>query len=799
MPGPGVGGGGGPVVGEVGEDGVAYPIPQPPSDDMRIIFGDDIAADVSAVVFTRQRWANSWTQDDTLVCTFVSWAAAPTVPTAVLHYRYGRVVEIGATSETTRAKKSLGGYYVKIEVTCPDGVRKWVGFVDDVGDVQDGYVARIDASGETPVTVQDPCGTQTFSCVGIIEAFNRDQIHTTYFHAITANETISGTNTAIALSPPFFNPTRETRNRFNATRTVPNFTASASVPNRSTYVFHAYDIYSQTVIEGDRWSTKDIVEYLCCYGTPRDYQNKERIPLWLYIADGKPNPLPDYDEPQLDCEGLTLRQALDKLLNDSKSLGYWTWYDDTSNRVYLEPYTLAESDYTVGSSEINANGRQIDILSSDPATSFTVQKKESDYANQVVIRGARRQVVATLAMKINVLDKFVPAWDASLEAEFAAEVATLDPDVLEDLHQLRDLRSQGKWRAIDRNFKLNPVWDFKTRTATFGVFEDMFEAEDDFTKTFAAGARYLPFPYRMRLLDRLPLKQDVNYAQSGDLLEPHKNSRAPYRDLAAYGFKHGDGWDGNIPSGPPVCWSNKGKRHVLYSDTDPDYELSIRPFRGDGDPTSTAKKDRQLAWGIEIDVNGAFQGVLGTDAAIGSGDAAPHIPRLPINTVMLTVCFEDDRRITEVYPATAPSGVDSVRRKCFDFENRFQVIEILPLTVVDSKIDPATGQITQTLSRKFIRDDRAEMLELAQQVSRYYSTPRNVLRGSSRRCTAWLWPGMLVKKSNPSTAHESTVNCVVTEVSIAMPIGTAQPAKPIFQFVTQRGELDPLAYLPEIR
>lgn len=790
MPSPG--GGGGPVVGEMGEDGLTYPIPQPPSDDMSITFGSGIATDVSAVVFTRQRWANSWVQDDTLICEFVSWAAAPTIPTAVLHYRYGRVVERGATSETTRAKKSLGGYYVKIEVTCPDGVRKWVGFVDDVGDIQDGFVARVDTSGESPVTVQEPCGVQKFSCVGIIEAFNRDQIHTTYFHAITANETISGKNIAIGLSPPFFNPTKETRNRSDATKVVPNFTAAGSVPNRSTYVFHAYDIYSQTTIEGDRWSTKDIVEYLCCYATPRDYQNKERIPLWLYVADSRPNPLPDYDEPSLDCEGLTLRQALDKLLNDSKSLGYWAWYDEVNNRVYIEPYTLAESNYTVGASTINANGRQITMSNADPATQFTVQRKESDFANQVVIQGARRQVIATLRIDTHI----VKAWELGLETEFAAAVVLLDPAVLEDLHQIRDLRSQGKWRAIDRNFKISPTWNFKTPTLAGGS-EDLFIIDQpDFTKTYTTeDARYLPFPHRLKLLSLLPLKEGIAY-QTGDVLDAHKNSRQPYRDLEAYGKKHGDAWDGNTLSGDKTCWSKKGRRHILYSDTDPDYELSIRPFRGDGDPTSTAKKNRELGWGVEIDVNGAFQGVLGSDTAIGSGNAAPHIPRLPREQIDLTIAFEDDRKIAEAYPATAPSTVDSVRRRIYDFGNRFQMIDIANYTVVG--VDTATDAYLQTSTRKSIRDDRAEMLELAQQIARYYSTPRNVLRGASRRSTAWLWPGMLITASNPSTTHASTVNCVVTEVSISMPVGNGGPVKPTFQFVTQRGELDPLAYLPEV-
>lgn len=787
--------------GETGEDGITYPIPQPDPEAPNIIFGEAISQDVSAVVFTRQRWADSWTQDDTLTCVYVAWNAAPTIPAAQLHYRYGRVLERGASSETTRTKKTLGGYYVKIEVTCGDGVRRWYGFVDDTGDIQNGYVKRIDTSGESPVTLYEAHGIQTFSCVGIIEAFNRDRINTTYFHAITANETLSGKNTAIGLSAPFFNPTEETKNRSDDTKIVPNFTTAGSVVDRSTYVFHAYDIYSQVTLEGAKWSTRTIIEYLLGYATPRDYQNKEKIPLWLYINSDKPNPLPDYDQPSLDCDGLTLREALDKLLNEKKSLGYWVWVHEPTNRVYIEPYTLVEADYTVSDSTLRQNGRTITLATNnDPATQFTLQRNESSYANQIVIQGARRQVVVSLRIDTEV----VKAWDNALTTDFQTIIAGIyDLALIDDLYQVRDLRSQGKWRAIDRNFKIHPTWNFKHPIVAGGT-DDTFRIDQaDYTKTFTtSNARYLPYPHRLRILDRLPLKEDVAY-QTGSVLSDHKESRQAYRDLEAYGKKHGDGWNGSTLAGDWTCWSNKGRREILYSDTDPNYELSIAPYRADKDDTSIKKKNQELSWGIKIDVNGAFQGVLGSDTSIASGDAAPHIPRLPREQITLTLVLEEDRRIAEAYPATAPSTVDTVRRKVFDLGDRFQLIELVRDTIVG--VDVSTNALLRRDARGFVRDDRDEMKRLAAQIARYYATSRNVLRGTSRRVTALLWPGQLVTTSNttaggaPSSGHEATVNCVVTDVSISFPVGNGGPVSPQFSFTTSRGELDPLAYIPELR
>lgn len=781
-----------------------YPNPQPTAG--AFAFNDSLAYEVSCAVYTRQRWANTWTEQPQIICTSVTWAASPTISTAQLQYRYGQVLEIGEETESLRPKKSLGGYFVKIRVTCPDGVRRWYGFVDDTADEQAGYIKRIAIEDSIPVTYFDPHGTQTFSCVGILEVLNRDQISTTYFQATTANETLTGQNIAIALSPPFFNPTEETRNRGNSLVTVPSFTGS-SVDARQTYLFHAKGIYNRTDAD-QRWSTRNIAEYLVAYASPRDYANLEKIPVKLFIpATVSPSihPLPDYDFPSLDCEGLTLKEALDKLLSANNSLGYWAWVDEstTPDTIYLEPFTIVEADYTIGASALPRNARRITVTNDkDPATAFTLQRNESAYANQIVCFGARKQLIVTL----RVLTEIIEGWPLTLPADFDDYVGPSFGSTPEDVYAVRDMRETGRFRILDRLFKLGTSWNFKyPLDPPASGSEDCFRIDqDDYTENFTtSGARYLPFPYRLKILNFLPLKEGIAY-ESGDQTTNHKDGRGKYRDLEAYGKKHGETWDGTTLAGPWNCWSHRGARDILYTNYDPSYYLEINPVRGfDGIDSSIKKKNQELSWALEINVVGAFQGVFNASDARGSGDAAPHLPELPPAQISITLALEEDRKLCAYYPSAAPSTVDGVRRRYFEFGDRFQAIELANDAVVGVDID--ANSLVRRDGRTFVRDDSAELLKVATQLAKFYNTVRNVLRINSRRATATLWPGQLVTQANTTLTggftnyHNTTVNCAITEISISFPLSNSStPGKPIFSVVTSKGEIDPLAFLPPV-
>lgn len=207
----------------------AFPYPNPQPTGNAITFSDALGTDISADIYTKQRWADSWAAETQLDLLAVTWNAAPNIPTALLRFRYGRVVERGSTAETTRTKKTWIGWYVKIVVHCADGDRVWHGFIDDVADEQHGTIARVvpGAPGDPPTTVYEVAGIQTISCVGMIAALDRAPIQRTYFSCTTAFSNNGTDNYRVAWSAPMFNVSdnnKVKRDQFGATKLPPSRT-----------------------------------------------------------------------------------------------------------------------------------------------------------------------------------------------------------------------------------------------------------------------------------------------------------------------------------------------------------------------------------------------------------------------------------------------------------------------------------------------------------------------------------------------------------------------------------------------
>jgi hypothetical protein len=761
------------------------PNPQPISES--ITFNDALTFDVSATVYVRQRWQDAWTQRDELVCTDCNWTAAPTIPTASIQYRYGPVVERGASARTVRGKASLSGWFVRIIVHCVDGDRKWHGFVDDIADSPSGIVVNIESG--TPVS--RPTGVQTISCVGMIASFNRSRLFNSFYKAETAFQTSGYTGIRVANSPPIFNPrtkisdepgeARQIKNRTPGSKTdVKNFRATGITTAfaRQSYIHYWPNLYSTGTTLGEYWTPRQIVEYLLAWHGPRDDDNKERLPVWLYnnpALDSANQPLPDWGQPEIDCEGLTLFDALNRVMSVNNSLGYWCWVDDTSNRIYLEPFTTLNTELVLDTGkEVRTNARQTDINAiRDPASSVTIQKNESSLANQIVCRGAPRIAIFTAQFASAGL---VANWSGADVTAFEAAFPITD---LRSEYIRRDALEQPRWRALYRQFVFANAWNWKYRAGAAGAATvDLFQTSDDLTGEYANDLRYLPYPGRMRVLPHLPLKTGIDYSTGTTALRTeHNDSLKAFRDIEVYGFLHGPTFTTTL-AGKPTLWTDHAKRDILYDANDPDYSLRVRPLASD------------VGLGISVNVDGGPQSILGPTAP------APHIPLLPYAQLDVTLAIEDDREISQHFPAVADlPSVDGVLRKVFDFGDAYQLIELMEGTIVG--FDNTAFKRRDT--RYFIRDDRPRLLELAKQLSKWYATARNVARLASRRGTARLWPGQLVKKIEPTTTHETTCNCVITEVSISLPIGNpdSQP-RPQFQVVTSRGEVDPMFFQPRL-
>lgn len=781
-----------------------YPFPQPVGGV--VTFDDAITQEVTYEIYTRQRWADSWAIDPQLDLLSVSWAAAPSEPTAVIRYRYGRCLEIGASVETTRAKKNLQGFYVKIVVFCADGQRVWFGFVQDVGDEQHGIVRR-------DVSNVDATGVQTFACVGIIAALDRAPINRTYFQVTTAFSRSGSDSFRSSWSAPAFNvsptgrPSTE-QQRFPATRsnsafTVPSFTGAAvpSGDSRTAFRFVFDRLYGLGLNSGLRWTLSSALEYLAAYNAPRvgveddngpfDDGKSEFVPVWIFDhaqAFAAPNDVqqfPGWFEPILDCDRLTLKGALDRLLPREAGLGYTVWVDDTTtpNRIYVEPFTTVASDITGLLDESGTpqtfprNRRTVAIVcATDAATAVTAQTVGQTSYTAVQVVGAPYVAVCTLTHATH----FQNGWDLQLDTDFTAAITGLDGNKLRDQNTIRDIRELGQFRPLNRHYRLNSTWDFRVSSPARDLFQDF---------NYPSGQRrYLPWPMRFRILETLPFRDGVDYAAATvtAIRAAHNAARTPARAAEVYSRCHQPGWTSGALTGRFVCWSTKSDRDILADLSETPYRLIIDEL------------DNDLTKGVSVSVQNGPQDVLSTFG----GRSAPHMPRISPAELQYTVAIQSDRRfsVQKRNPSSVSGSaalVDADRVKVFDVGNRLQFIEVLKDTVVG--INQATDTLRVTATDYVLRDDTALATQICEFLATYYFQPRAVIRLQSRRASARLWPGQIVTTVNASTPHAITANALISEVSITFGVGVnGTPTKPLMSVQTAFGELDPMQFFPQL-
>ncbi len=792
-----------------------YPFPQPTNN--ALTFGDGIANDVSVLIYTKRRWADAWTQETGLDLLSVTWNAAPNIPTATIRYRYGRAVMKGSATETTLAKKNLLGYYVKIVVVCSDGNRVWHGFVDDAADEQTGIVART-VPGTPPTIANEPTGIQTFSCVGMIAALDRAPIQRTYFR-VTAAFSNNGTDTQrVAWVAPAYNVAddkAEPAKKFGGfkipkTRTVDKIAAQGfglTGQTRDVYQHQFAGLYGLgAAIDTEVWKLGDVLENLVAFNAPRVGMVSDRnpirgsqtqfVPVWVFDHDvlNPPDTITQYADwilPRIDCDGLTLKAALDRLLSPTNGHGYWVWVDEsvTPHRVYVEPFTtlteaITRLDENSVLQTIPANTRLVNLsAATDSATAISIQANGAQYYTAVQVTGAPMVTVCT----IDTTDQLEPAWPATLETEYNAEIAGLNPAIMRQLQRMRDIRELPKYRPIGRQWRVKFLYNWKDSTPA----SDVFDHDEQFAATpFYETGRYLPFPVGMRILPDLPFREGVNYAEANTttLRTNHESARTPWRKAEVYAKTHAA--DATL-TGPWICWSTKAVRDVLYDPNDPTYGLEATELTN------------QMAIGVVLDVTGGYQGAL----EAGGGRVAPHVPKIDPAELKITVAIQSDERVGKILynplawtPAAgqtpAAVNVDADRIRVIELGQRLQKIKVMKDTIVGTT---DAGPVTVPAVFQ-LRDDGMLALQICSFASQYYFTPRQIVRVVSRRATAKLWPNQMLGVVNPNTPHAATCNAQISEVAITMGIGTnGSYTAPTFTVQTSFGELDPLQFFPQLQ
>lgn len=685
-------------------------------------------------VYTRQRWANSWTLQPNIWCEEASWSLLPAMPSASFVLRYGRVLPHGSTNWATQAKLAIGGYYIKVEFDCADGTISWIGFIDQLADEQGGIVAGV------------ATGTQHFVALSMAQVLAYEFVtRSRWFDEPNSLARWSGS--AIAFNQDG-RPNRS-NSETPAGGTVPIFSPAA--PRNWTGLPWSTPKY---------WSSRKIVSYLIEHATPRDSSDAKLIPFRVDNIEA----IPDWDRPVIETEGKSVLSVLEEIVNASRLLQLSQTIDPaTPNVVVLKVHSLSSAALALpGSNTHPANADPVEFVTvAAQDTNILVQGSVTSLVHQVVVKGAKRETCFT-GYIANTAEAFTKGWNTVQEAAYNAaasgEAGYGAASTTQQRHLNQIVRSRHKLNDVFRTFVLNPAWSFLVNT------DQVFADEDD--------NRYYPWWNDITVAPYLPLKEGIQY-ELADVSEDDHRATVEYRPIYVL-FKR--------PDAAQYLQAEK-----MADGIDPKFSVSVGLAKYNNGITLDVSGSHQHAIGfadfdplpVDSDSLGEFD-YLDAEITVSLTEDRFAEYQYP-DTLSATA---DAIRKKVFYVGAAYKNVRMLAGTVVDVDNA-GTVEAVHSTNIDSG-----GTGTNTLV-----DDTPKLESIGQIASDWYLVTRQILRLTTPRPTAAAFVGQLVQRVNYGTEQAATINTVISEIRLHSP--QSDRSAPVnFAITTAMGELDPLQFLP---
>ena len=355
-----------------------------------------------------------------------SLVAAPSIGQATFIWRYGLIRHEDSTQQIWETPLNIAGYFVRIQLYVRDTtIVMWAGIIQD-----NEFVAFGSSSG-------NPAGDQKITAYTLDYCLDRIAI-------IGAWTTDGYINTC----PPF-NLRREW---------IPH-----PVGNKAATL----DENNVPRFGSDKklWTALDVINYLLAhYAEPAGLTitlggQVDALTTWHYVWQ---------------LEGLSIRQALDKLIDRRRGLG-WRINSD-GNFLEIVIYTTIETDinfpetivpeHTIGgitipesispAITIQGNGNQIDVWWNDAllVTDPVIATTESNRYDSIVVQGAKMMSTFTASTADGTL---VPMWTEADEIEYQG--IKQESGVYANTSDI--VRGQDRWKQVYQLFSLRHDWDWK--------------------------------------------------------------------------------------------------------------------------------------------------------------------------------------------------------------------------------------------------------------------------------------------------------------------------------------------------
>jgi hypothetical protein len=689
-----------------------------------------------------------WVEVPELQAREIVWSVAPSMPTAMLSWQYGRVKEGEETEFDPRTKIAIDRWFVKIVADMHEDAehpgtwftREWVGIVMFSDDRQGGVYAT---DGDSYFH-----GEQLLTCHGMEQLLAEQELHTAIWR---------DGSTLYSLGRPLtFNSKRRDR----------------TIGNRSATALSGIYQFAKDTNAVATWSTSDIVNYLLTYHTPADISNAVTVPFVLGVS------LPTWDQPVLPTEGKTTYGLISQLIDRRRLRVWWLEYDGDNNRMLLWADTLTPSAVTLpltGSPTVPANSFQEDLkFDESPYVTAAVRSPATEIVDQVIAYGAQRRCVGSFSYTDGTLSD---GWTSAAEVAYKAGAtgqagyAALD----RDKKQLRDKEARN--RPILQNvysyFVLPLGWNRKVKNGENGGTANFLFPEATDKQNY----------HELFVETSLPLLQEVDYSGTklvdgtvdetlgtGQELEPLVFLKVPKKD-----------------SGDPQTWMRAdtiGQRaSIAMGSSKQDHSLgcnvSVPPF----------------AKGIRVQITGGDQASWANYSWGTRNENDPRVGKYDYHEGMIvTLSIPEDQVIYGNYPAGEAVTEMNVRRKWIDCGEAYRETYVAPGTVIDVAADGSLVRSTGGyLPYRTGNHASVQLAAIAKMAFAYYGIVHYSLSLESRwlPSTGEIALGMLITDIGNLAGNERTVNTVVTELRLEWPSGTPDATEaPMFSLKTWAGELD---------
>lgn len=718
-------------------------------------------------VYVRRFWNEAWQIQEHLHCVEAVWSVAPSIPTAMLVWRFGDSIKQPAAAALATFDLKLIGknsrYFVKIEfdtdmIVDVMGVptptkRLWVGTLE-ITEAQFGGVAPY-------------YGEQVITCYGLERLLDTEPIKTTIYWDPFVNPSVGQKTTNIA----------HTFNRGGQGNMSPNV--------HSTYLFYP-DLDLAL-----KWNSRYIVEYLLWHHGPKDKDGG--FPITINLA-ADANTIPMFDEPEIEQAGQTLYGLLDRIINRHRLLVWFLEYNDMPvNTVSLKVMTMASQQINLPGplpAIIAANSLQLDWnFDADPLTSGAIKQSDIEKVEQVVCEGARRLSVCTLSIVDGTIEE---AWEDSLETAYdlgaSGESGYSNLSRADKQKRNSEVRDAPKLEDVYSKFTIPKAWDHKARNGENGglIRYAVFPIDNPVPPPAVLPEPFPVYYPTMFIQQTSPLLVGVDYSgnkiETGSYTEPTKNREE---------------------SGPLVLFKRPGtSRWVLGERIGDAAELEVT---SDDKPSfSVYVNVINESQSIRIRVSGSYQHAIAANQFSKLADD-PDPGGYNYGTMMVTVALPDDRHVMGVYPNEVPITPGLlIKKKYLDCGDSYRQIYVVPGTVVGIDVNgsPLRSTTGGYIPKPGDDDDVHRLAALAQIAYEWYGRTRYVMAVETYRMpdTTEINLGMLVTDvGTPSKATRRTINSIITQIQIQSPLGTGDDGDPCpsMRVVTWAGELDPIQLAPK--